>query len=121
MTTKSTFNSDLFIEFINWIRDYIPSKQIFVANNTSLHKTQNVAQYFQNKNLLLQTIPAYSPWMNPAEKLVSSIKSKIRKSQQTGRLVSLSLIKRIIQDINQSNLKSYFDMSLFETAMFINS
>ena len=49
MAAKSTYNSNLFIELIDWIRDYIPSKSIFVADNASLHETQNPAKYFQKK------------------------------------------------------------------------
>ena len=121
MATKSTFDSDLFIEFIGWISNYIPNKSIFVADNASLHKTQKVALYFEDNNLLLQTIPAYSPWMNPVEKLILSIKAKMRKLQQLGNLISLPLIRKVIKEINESNLQTYFDMSRFETAMFIHS
>ena len=92
MATNSTFDSDLFIEFIDLISNYIPNKSIFVADNASLHKAQKVARYFEDNNLLLQTIPAYSPWMNHAEKLILSIKSKMRKYQQLGKLIALPLI-----------------------------
>ena len=121
MGTKSTFDWDLFIEFIAWISNYIPSKSIFIADNASLHKTQKVVRYFEDNNLLLQTIPAYSPWMNPVEKLISSIKAKMRKYQQIGKLISLPLVKKVVKEINKSNLQTYFDMSKFETSMFIHS
>ena len=65
MGTTTTFDSKLFIEFIEQMIDFILQKSIFVANNAAIHKTTKVTKYFENNKLLMITIPPYSPRMNP--------------------------------------------------------
>ena len=80
MITKATFNSEIFIYFIQNVLTNVPEKSIFVFDNVTIYKSDNVLKYFAENNLLAQTITVYSPWMNPVEKLiVSKKKQKIFK------------------------------------------
>ena len=78
MVTKATFNSEIFIYFIQNVLTNVPEKSIFVFDNATIHKSDKVSKYFAENNLLAQTITVYSPRMNPVEKLILSINQKAK-------------------------------------------
>ena len=96
MGITTTFDSKLFIEFIEQMMEFILQKSIFVADNVAIHKTTKVAKYFDKNKLLIITIPPYSLWMNPAENLILEIKEKNWKQHKTGKPVSLLMINKIV-------------------------
>ena len=100
---------------------YLPDKVIIWMDNSSIHKTREVYQTLKRPTILELTIPPYSPWLNHWEHLIRSIKTKIRKIQGTGKLITLSTTKQVVDKANQDELKNYFEMSIKETLRFINS
>ena len=61
MGTITRLDSKLFIELIEQLMEIIPQKSIFVADNTAIHKTTEVAKYFEENKLLMIEIPPDSP------------------------------------------------------------
>ena len=95
MITKTTFNSELFILFKIYYNLFL-RKVYSLFDNAKIHKSEKVSKYFAENYLLAQTIPAYSPWMNPFEKTLLSIKQKARKLQKEEKLTWLPMFKWII-------------------------
>ena len=119
--TPEIFDSTLFVQFLEEAVAYLPDKVIIWMDNSSIHKTREVYQTLKRHTILALTIPPYSPWLNPWEHLIRSIKTKIRKIQGTGKLITLRTIKQVVDKANQDELKNYFEMSIKETLRFINS
>ena len=119
--TPETFDSTLFVQFLEEAVAYLPDKVIIWMDNSSIHKTREVYQTLKRHTILTLTIRPYSPWLNPWEHLIRSIKTKIRKIQGTGKLITLRTIKQVVDKANQDELKNYFEMSIKETLRFINS
>jgi transposase len=51
---------------------------VLVADNATIHLTAAVAEILENNNLNMTTIAPYSPYLNPAEKYINSIKESIK-------------------------------------------
>ena len=120
MGTNQTFDSNMFLQFLIEIKENLHSDWVFIADNASIHKTNQIKEYLENKKQLLITIPSYSPWLNPWEHLIRSIKSKIRMKQKNNKIITLSLIKSIIDEFDKCDLKKLQISSIKETLNFIN-
>ena len=80
--TKETVNSQIFQFFLSKVIDveqeYLNEgdRVWILADNASIHKTQNIRTLLMKRNASLVSIVAYSPWLNPAEKLIRLVKQK---------------------------------------------
>ena len=89
--TNEKVNAAVFEYFIRKITNYEQlvdqdlKSRIIVADNAAYHKTQAVREMLISKNLTLVTITAYSPSLNPTEKLIRYIKQKISKMKAANR------------------------------------
>ena len=119
--TANTFDSKLFVQFLEEAIVYLPDKVVLWMDNSSIHKTLDVHKTLKRHNILALTIPPYSPWLNPWEHLIRSIKTIIRKIQGTEKLITLRTIKQVVDKVNQEELRKYLEMSIKETLRFINS
>ena len=86
IAAEGTINSELFISYLKNLIDEInkncnESRQdfILIADNASIHKSGKVQKFLENNKASLLTICPYSPWLNPVEPYISSIKVKIKK------------------------------------------
>ena len=59
--------------------------QSILSDNASIHKTFEVKNLLKLNNASLITITAYSPCLNPTEKLIRFIKQKIQAEKNEGR------------------------------------
>ena len=118
--TNETFDSNMFLQFLIQMKENLHSNWVFIADNASIHKTNQIREYLEDTKQLLITIPSYSPCLNPWEHLIRSIKSKIRMKQRANKLITLSLIKGIIDEIDKSDLNRLQISSIKETINFIN-
>ena len=82
MGTNDTFNFIMFKYFLHQMLQYLPNKWMLVADNASIHKTNEIQRFLISINLLLTTIPTYSPWINPSEHLILAIKVKLGKFRE---------------------------------------
>ena len=119
MGTNDTFNSIMFKYFLHQMLQYLLNKWVLVADNASIHKTDEIKRFLLSSNLLLTTIPTYSPWLNPWEHLILAIKAKIRQIQRNDKMITLNSIKGIIDELDQSDLKKYIVASLKETLNYV--
>ena len=107
--TADTFDSKLFVQFLEEIIVYLPDKVVFWMDNSSIHKTLDVHKTLKRHNILALTIPPYSQWLNPWEHLIRSINTNIRKIHGTGKLITLRTIKQVVDKVNQVELRKYLN------------
>ena len=55
---------------------------IIILENVSSHKTKMVSKFVENSKIMMLTIPPYEPFLNPAEKFILAVKSKIRQKKR---------------------------------------
>ena len=60
-------------------------KTVFVVDNASIHKTKEINEYVRNNEILILTIPPYSPALNGAETIMQALKSKINCQRGNGK------------------------------------
>ena len=88
MGVSGTTNSRIIIKFIKEIwefhmkrADFNKKKFILVSDNASVNVWNEVIKFVLSSRLRMMTIPPYWPAMNPAEKVINWIKTKIREAQ----------------------------------------
>ena len=86
--TESTGDSDFSINFITelwkWRNDNKNLKNkkfVFLMDNSSIHTSIQFCKFLKSAKLREITICPYSPHLNPAEKLIQSIKGKLKRIQ----------------------------------------
>ena len=94
---------------------------IFIMENCSIHKANIINELWIKLNLWILTIPAYSPFLNPCEKLIQKIKSSIRSHQSQQKLISLPTIKAIVDKISPKTLQNCVTESYEETLQILNN
>ena len=71
---------------------------------------------FANENKVRWiTIPTYTPQLNPAEKIIAVIKSKIRKQWMDSKIMSLNKIKEIVDEISKETWEKWIKSSMLES------
>ena len=70
---------------------------VFIIDNASIHKTNEVDDYARRVKIPLLTIPPYSPALNGAETVIQALKAKVNKNRSHGRY--FTHIKLLIQVI----------------------
>ncbi len=58
------------------------SKLVVVFDNASIHLTDSIYTFFRKKAIVAITLPQYSPWMNPIEKVFRAVKLKMSRSNE---------------------------------------
>ena len=61
------------------------NRTIVVWDNAPVHSSNITTEFAKSANLRVLTIPPYTPCLNPAEKLINSIKMKLKKLQADGK------------------------------------
>ena len=92
MGVGGTGNSEKFIHFLTKIlKERLKpnlsetKRLIIVLDNASIHKTCNAIKFIVDSKIPMITIPPYEPCLNPIEKLILAIKSKLRQKKQRGQ------------------------------------
>ena len=93
MGNKESNNSASLIQFLIKIFE-CRSKIITIENlnpftvwdNASLHKSRELLKIYKDSGISVLTIPPYEPALNPAEKLILAIKTKIKIYQNEGNV-----------------------------------
>ena len=90
--TEETFDSDKIIKFIQEILiarenhfNVTDSKMILIADNAPIHVSKKVQKILSDIKISMITILAYSPSLNPWEKIIGCIRAKIRSKMYFGR------------------------------------
>jgi transposase len=79
-----------------------------IMDNLSVHKDSFDVEKFKARNIEIKYLPAYSPDLNPIEKMWSKIKAKLREYQATGTDTLFWAIKDAFSLITASNAEDWF-------------
>ena len=92
MGTEKTGTSQKFIHFLHHVlkeRTKLISDEVkrlvIVLDNSSIHKTKEAVKFIVYSKIPMITIPPYEPSLNPVEKFILAIKSKLRQKKQRGQ------------------------------------
>ena len=76
---------------------------MIILNNCRLHKSDETLKFVDLKGIKLLSIPAYTPQLNTAEKMIALIKSRIRKFWSQNKPLNLALVKSIVDKIDSDS------------------
>ena len=82
---------------------------IVIMDNLSVHKNSFDVSKFAARNIRVKYLPAYSPDLNPIEKMWSKIKTNLRERQTTDVGALFLAIKDAFDSITPSNAKGWFE------------
>ena len=100
---------NIFATYIeNMLLPTLPSDDIVVMDNLSSHKSAAVEEAIDKAHADLWYLPAYSPDMNPIEKLWSKIKSCLRRIEANTMEGLLEASKRAFRAVKPEECKNYF-------------
>ena len=117
--TKTIYTSEHFKYFLLKLIEDNSSDIFFFMDNAPIHKASLIAELCKSTNLCIIPIALYSPFLNPTEKLILFIKSKIRKIQKSGKLITLKVIQKVIDDISEHTLSKWIWDRHIETVNLI--
>lgn len=84
---NDTANSLLVYQYIVFIRAKLTGKIGIILDNATCHKSKQLQDYCNRNEIKLIYLPAYSPELNPIEKLWGSIKKILKRMSQNGKPV----------------------------------
>ena len=130
LASTTSINSQNFTVFIYdlWCNLHKEEEAIYnpllVFDNSKIHSIKISTKFIEKHSIKWLTIPPYSPQLNPAEKIIGMIKSKIRSASTKNKQLSLSLVKQIVDDTTEetwmkwilsSRMEVYKTMKFFKT------
>lgn len=82
---------------------------IVVLDNLSSHKDKETIEYFESHGIQLLFLPAYSPDLNPIEKMWSKIKEILREAAAEDSVSLFEAIRAAFARITSENAKGWFE------------
>lgn len=92
--------------------DHIQPHEVLVLDNARYHHSVLVKEKLEELNRPVRYLPAYSPQLNPIERVFGSIKRRFKKWRS---LVEMTvpemneLIEKCVQDVATKDFREYFD------------
>lgn len=81
---------------------------IVVMDNLSPHKNQETLELIESVGASVRFLPAYSPDLNPIEKMWSKVKQSLRSQEARNHDDLITAIARAIQSVTSSDARSWF-------------
>ena len=119
-TWSKSINTKIFVWFLgdlsnNLKRDSGNKKPAcFIFDNSSVHTNTDIKNFSEKAGIRWITIPPYSPQLNPCEKIIAIIKTKLRSYWIDGRPLNLSIMKKIIDEIDESIWRGWIKSAKLE-------
>ena len=119
VATLNTFNAEKFKYFLEQLVNSTTSIYAIICDNAKNHLANLIQKYLEERKISLITIPANSPFVNPCEKAILIIKSKVRKIERNWKLINLRTFMKLINEITADCLKSWVMESLRDIKYYI--
>ena len=87
----------------------LQSGDIVIMDNLSAHKNSFDVNKFTSQGITIKYLPAYSPDLNPVEKMWSKVKSKLREYQATDEESLFHAIGEAFRSITASNANGWLE------------
>ena len=94
---------------------------VMIMDNPKIHKADIVNKFWRDSVILAVTIPPYSPFCNPCEKLILRIKSSTRKIKASGWIITLLTFKDIIDSLQPESFAAWVKESWLEAYHFLKN
>jgi len=110
MVVDGATNKDVFEAYVEQI--LLPSLKagdIVVLDNLSAHKNQRVRELLKSVGAELWYLPAYSPDLNPIEKMWSKVKSILRMLKARTKEALIEAIAKALDMVTASDAKGWFE------------
>ena len=109
---QGKMNSDLFIKFLYKLCDDTTKPIIAIVDNASYLNSNATKRFCKENNISLESLPAYSPELNPDEQVWNHLKSRLAKyclmTKQEMKKRILSLMFSIQK--SKSLIRSFFKL-----------
>ena len=106
------FNSQTFgiflIELIEKLRINNSNNFIFVMDNVRFHKTLEIRNILAEKNIGVQYLPPYSPFLNPIENMFSKWKEIVKRINPTNETQLIDGIKNGSSLVTSNDCDGYY-------------
>lgn len=110
MVVDGATNKDVFEAYAEQI--LLPSLKagdIVVLDNLSAHKNQRLRELLKSVGAELWYLPAYSPDLNPIEKMWSKVKSILRTFKARTRETLIGAIAKALDMVTANDAKGWFE------------
>jgi transposase len=115
VVVDGAMTSEIFIAYVE--QCLVPSLtpgQIVVMDNLSAHKHHRVRELIEAADCDLWYLPAYSPDLNPIEKVWSKVKTYLRRVSAKTLETLIQAIAQALRTVNASDLQGYFTSCGYE-------
>ena len=109
MVVDGATTKDVFMVYVEQI--LLPTLKvgdIVVLDNLSAHKNQEVGELIKSVGAELCFLPAYSPDLNPIEKMWSKIKSILRTLKARTEKALIDAIAKALDAVTANDVKEWF-------------
>jgi transposase len=110
MVVDGATNKDVFEAYVEQI--LLPSLKagdIVILDNLAAHKNQRVRELIKSVGAELWYLPAYSPDLNPIERMWSKIKSILRTLKARTKEALIEAIAQALEMVTASDAKGWFE------------
>jgi transposase len=110
MVVDGATTKDIFEAYVEQI--LLPTLKvgdIVILDNLSSHKSQRARELIESVGAELYYLPAYSPDLNPIEKMWSKIKSILRKLKARTKDTLIHAIAKALENVTASDVKGWFE------------
>ena len=112
MVVDGATNKDIFDSYVEQILlPTIKAGDIVILDNLSAHKSQHARELIESVGAELWYLPAYSPDLNPIEKMWSKIKSILRAFKARTKDTLIHAIAKALENVTASDVKGWFESS----------
>ena len=96
-----------------WVREVLAptlvSGDIVVMDNLSVHKNTQARELILATGAIVWDLPAYSPDLNPIEKMWSKVKTALRRSKPRDTKALLLAIGDALAQVSLQDIQNWFD------------
>lgn len=109
MVIDAPTNTEIFRAFIEQclLRQLQPG-DIVVMDNLAVHKAQGIVDIIESAGAQVRYLPAYSPDLNPIEKLWSKVKALLRKSKARDTPGLWKAIGQALDQVTPQDCQGFF-------------
>ena len=110
MVVDGATNKDVFQAYVEHILlPTLKTGDIVVMDNLSAHKNQDIRDLIESVGAELWYLPAYSPDLNPIEKMWSKVKSILRTLKARTKEALIKAIATALDMVTASDAKGWFE------------
>lgn len=110
MVVDGATNKDVFEAYVEQILlPTLKAGDIVILDNLSAHKSRHARELMESVGAELWYLPAYSPDLNPIEKMWSKIKSILRALKARTKETLIRAIAEALEMVTASDAKGWFE------------